>query len=445
MANIDRIAPEKPTDLEVTVFEDRARVVWADVDDDGIAPLSGYDIRYGDSAELSGDGERVTDSMKQFTGLPAGSAWYYQVRAADSAGNASEWTEVQSFEIADSAGKELETVAGGFSGDTSSEVLSRDADGTISMVDAATGQSQELGSLDRDKWEIMGSDDYNEDGTSDLLLQDLETGTVYIANDVRSGISDESVEQTGTVLGVVSDGYALAGVGNFNGSSFPGALLTAPEQVSAESKSVGLACWTLDESFEMTPGWLGAMVTTWDGDTFTIDPADLGADDAAINAKYYSFELVGVGDFNGDGRDDVMIRNNMPQTAEGRNITGSGDVFVFLTGEDISGYQDVDAVYTGCAPDPWRIAGIGDFNGDGIADVLLENTSDGMVADWILDDTGRYAAAYGIGDLAEGQKIAGVGDVDGDRIDDVLFTDYDGSLFAWTVQDGTCKSLIALK
>jgi|GEM_PF-1843650 len=443
VTNIDREAPAVPAGFEVTVFEDKARIDWADSADTGSAGISGYEIGFGATEALGATGT-LGESMAQLGNLTPGT-WYYRVRAVDNAGNASDWSELRSFEIADNTGKELEVVTGGFSGGGSTEVLSRNAEGTVTMVDTTTGQSQEIGNLDRDKWEIMGSDDYNKDGTPDLLLQDRETGTVYIANDVSTGVSGDSVEQTGTVLGIVSDGYELAGVGNFNGSSFPGALLTAPEQVSGESKSVGLACWTLDENFNMTPGWLGSMVTTWDGDGFKIDPADMGADDATINAKYYSFELIGVGDFNGDGTDDIMIRNNMPQTAEGRTITGSGDVFVFLTGTDISGYQAVNVAYTGCAPDPWRIAGIGDFNGDGIDDVLLENTSDGMIASWLLDNTGHISAAAGIGTLGAGQRIAGIGDVDGDNVSDVLVADFDGSVFAWTVQDGAFKSQLAVK
>ena len=264
-----------------------------------------------------------------------------------------------------------------------------------------------------------------------------------MTGNIDGGIDDDTVEQQGTMLGVVSEGYSLAGTGNFDSSTASGVLLTSPEQVSiGYSKVTSLDCWVVSDEMEVTAGSLGTMVTTWDGVDFTI-PEGV-TDEAQINANYYSFGLVGIGDFNGDGKDDVMIRNTMPKIVDGKTITGSGDVFVYLTGSDISGNQNVDVVYTGCAPDPWRIAGIGDFNGDGIDDVLLENTSDGMVASWVLDSTGRYSAAYGIGNLTEGQKLAGIGDVDGDNIADVLFTDFDGCLRAWTVSGGAYKGQIAL-
>ena len=430
VTNIDKTPPEAPV---------AAADITAETDQDVTV-----------SAVFSNDSTTCEFSLDGQTWHPYGNGVVMKTngivrfRSFDAAGNVS---AVSEYTVGNIAPKAPEVITGAFSGNSTTEVLSRAADGTLTMVDTATGNSQDLGSLNRNAWEIMGSDDYNKDGAPDLLLQDRETGTVYIADNVTGGVDGDSVKQTGTVLGVVSDGYELIGVGNFNGSSFPGALLTAPEEVSAQSKSVGLACWTLDEGFNMTAGWLGSIVTTWDGDGFTMDPADAGADDDVINTKYYSFELIGVGDFNGDGTDDIMIRNNMPQTAEGKTITGSGDVFVFLTGTEISGYQAVNSVYVGGAPDPWRIAGIGDFDGDGVDDALLENTSDGMVCSWMLDSTAHYAGAYLIGylDLSAGQSLSGVGDIDGDGVEDVLVASSDGSVFAWTVQDGAYKSQIAVK
>jgi len=337
-----------------------------------------------------------------------------------------------------------EAIVGDFSGG-SPQILKYTPDGSLTLFDPLAGTATPIGNLDAARWDIRGVGNYSGVGAAEVLIQDLQTGDVRLVSNAAEGIDDEKAAQS-LRLGIVSDGFELAGVANFNGSANPGVLLTAPEQVSpGYSKVTGLPCWALDNDFNLAPGWLGAMVTTWDGDTFKIDPADLaGADDATINAKYYSFELVGAGDFNGDGVDDVMIRNSMPMVAEGRTITGSGDVFVFLTGPDISGYQTVNVAYTGRAVDPWTVSGIGDFNGDGIDDVLLKNTADGGVATWLLDGTAKCVAAAGIGFLAAGQSLVGTGDVDGDNVDDVLFSDADGKLYAWTVQDGAYKELIAL-
>ena len=436
VANIDKIPPATPAGMEVTVFEDRARVVWDEVADDGLAPLAGYGIRYGNSADLSGDGEMVDGSMKQFTDLTPGD-WYYQVRTCDSAGNASDWSELQSFKIDDSAVNKLNVLSGG----SGSEVVTHDSEGNVVVLDTATGTTKSLGTLDRSQWDILGTGKETSGGVPELLVQNRETGAVYLTDNAAGTVSDASV-QSGTLLGVVPAGTELAGVGNFNGSGHPGALLIEPEQQHGSSKETQLDCWTVSEDGQAESAPLGSIFTTWDGDKLNI-PASL-TDEAEINSRYYSFDVAGIGDFNGDGKDDVMIRNTMPGTVDGKKITGAGDIFVCLTGVAPQNGQKINAVYTGCAPDPWRIAGFGDLNGDNITDVILENTSDGEIASWLLNSSGQYASAAHIGTLTAGQVFAGVSDVDNDKVADVLFTDFDGSLHAWTVQNGAAKGQIAL-
>jgi hypothetical protein len=77
----------------------------------------------------------------------------------------------------------------------------------------------------------------------------------------------------------------------------------------------------------------------------------------------------------------------------------------------------VGAVAT-VAPE-WSIAGSGDFNGDGKADLVWRHSS-GMVHVWFMNGT----SAIGVGavaTVAPEWSIAGSGDFNGDRKADILW------------------------
>jgi FG-GAP-like repeat len=77
--------------------------------------------------------------------------------------------------------------------------------------------------------------------------------------------------------------------------------------------------------------------------------------------------IAGVGDFDGDGRADILWRDD------------TGNVFMWLMSGNVIAKSYLTAnIWTG-----WSIVGTGDFNGDGKADILWRDTS-GNVAGWLM-------------------------------------------------------------
>src|SRR5438445_5398057 len=118
------------------------------------------------------------------------------------------------------------------------------------------------------------------------------------------------------------------------------------------------------------------------------------------------WQVQGVGDFDGDGRDDVLWRNlatgeNYIWLMNGRTIASGG----FLT--QVGGQA-------------WQVKGIGDFDGDGKADILWRNSSTGENSIWLMNGlmiaSPGFLAPVGV----QAWPVKGVGDFVGDGTADHL-------------------------
>jgi hypothetical protein len=80
----------------------------------------------------------------------------------------------------------------------------------------------------------------------------------------------------------------------------------------------------------------------------------------------------------------------------------------------------------------WKVAGTGDLNGDGFTDVVWRN-DDGTVAAWLLRNTIVIQTSnLSIPTVADrGWRLAGVGDTDGDGRADLVWQHTNGSLGMW--------------
>jgi hypothetical protein len=80
------------------------------------------------------------------------------------------------------------------------------------------------------------------------------------------------------------------------------------------------------------------------------------------------WNIVGTGDFGGDGKDDVLLRND------------SGQVVIW----QMNGAQIVSNTSVATPGNDWHVQDVGDYNSDGHSDVLWRNDS-GQVAVWEMN------------------------------------------------------------
>ena len=200
----------------------------------------------------------------------------------------------------------------------------------------------------------------------------------------------------GTVLlggTAVPDSWHIAGLGDFGG----------------DGKSDIL--WRSDSG----------QVSEWimDGTTVVAGTVLLGGTAVPDN-----WHIAGVGDFGGDGKSDILWRNDDGQVSE-----WIMDGTTVVAGTVLLGGTAV--------PSNWHIAGVGDFGGDGKSDILWRSDS-GQVSEWIMDGTTVVAGTVLLGGTAvpDSWHIANVGDFSGDGKSDILWRNDNGQVSEW-IMDGT--------
>ena len=266
---------------------------------------------------------------------------------------------------------------GDFDGDGRDDVLLRHEDGRwffYPMNGRRHGAGQGTANLTRNlEWSVAGVGDFNGDGRDDVLLRKVATtGTwYYYPMNGRRHLSGAGAAN------LPSDrSWSVAGIGDFDGDRKDDILLRHD-----------------DGRWHFYP-MNGRRTATGQG--------------TANLTRNLEWSVAGVGDLNGDGRDDVLLRKAA--------TTGTWYYYPMNGRRHLSG--------AGAANLPsdrsWSVAGIGDFDGDRKDDVLLRH-EDGRWHFYPMNGR-RTATGQGTANLTRNLEwsVAGVGDLDGDGKDDVL-------------------------
>ncbi|HXI56827.1 MAG TPA: VCBS repeat-containing protein [Polyangia bacterium] len=199
--------------------------------------------------------------------------------------------------------------------------------------------------LGSDGWAIKGTGDFNGDGQTDIVGYQGATGTVRVfLMDGTTFTSSKDVSRNGEVLAVPADtGWDIKGTGDFNGDGQIDLLWH-----HAVSGEIGV--WFLN------------------GTTF------VGNEDISWNTSESSgWRIKGTGDFDGDGQVDILWHNG-----------DSGLLSVWLL-HRTTVFQSPLISWSLADSAGWQLKGTGDFNGDGKVDLVWHNSSSGQASTWLLD------------------------------------------------------------
>ncbi len=149
---------------------------------------------------------------------------------------------------------------------------------------------------------------------------------------------------------------------------------------------------------------------------------------ADIGSAPLAWSPVGVGDFNGDGMPDLLWRNTS---------TGANGYWLLSDTGQVT-WREIEPV----ADSAWQIQAVADFDDDGTCDILWKNNSTGLVANWLMGDDSRIRAFQPIA-FASGWSVAGVGDFDDNpsSSDIVWINNTTGDVGCWNMQSsGSIRS-----
>ena len=173
------------------------------------------------------------------------------------------------------------------------------------------------------------------------------------------------------------------------------------------------------------------------GDAKTM-AVDYGSDAQLYTVTDLAWEIAGAGDFDGDGSTDILWRYYGAGQGQGTAIIWFMDGTTILSQGYPYRVSDTD----------WRIDRTGDFNGDGRADILWRyygtGPGQGAAIIWYMNGATIIGQAYPYRVSDTDWKIDGIGDFNGDGKADLLWRYYGtvevpGTTIIWYM-DGTTIS-----
>ncbi|MGA2137145.1 MAG: VCBS repeat-containing protein, partial [Bryobacteraceae bacterium] len=299
---------------------------------------------------------------------------------------------------------------------------------TADLPSSVTGSSAVLnGSVNPHGSEALAWFEYNTNGTPSCSQpQTANPGTVYVPAAFNIGSGGDYVPISTTIVGLSPSTtyyYWACALGalyqaNSNVESFVTPPLAPPPTPYVFGSGPGPdVIWE-----EPTVGWAQVWYLACVPDEPCYPPAGGAADVTQANP----WNIVGIGDFNGDGAPDIVWQDPV-----------SGAVQVWYLG----GPQGVTLIGAAdiTTKNPWRVVSVADFNQDGHPDLLWQDPVNGFSQIWYLGGP-QGTTLIGAADLdvTNPWKIVGTGDFNNDGFPDVLWQDpVSGTVQIWYMGGNT--------
>ena len=228
-----------------------------------------------------------------------------------------------------------------------------------------------------DSWKVLGAYDMDASGKADTVLVGnivLPVGDIdlpmYAVGYYTDSVDSDANWQNISYLGNPGLNVWENEVGNLTGNRGMNSIVWHSTDLGV------LGVWT-----DGTDNWIGLGIGYKD-----------------------DWKMVGCGDFDGDGRDSVLMSFlGAAYYTVDIDETGTEGVVNPLTTSDAN----------------WTVAAIGDFSGDGKDDIIAYNASASLVAMWSDGDAVNNWSLLGMLDNSD-WFIVGAGDYDGNQQDDLL-------------------------
>lgn len=238
-------------------------------------------------------------------------------------------------------------------------------------------------------WRCDAIGDLDGNGTADMLWRDVNTGRIH-AWLLENAVLLQSVQ----ISGPLGSNWAIVGIGDISGDARGDIILRDTTSGTVEG-------WLMDGPMRLAVGTIGSA--------------------SGLVPQY-------LGDLDGDGLHDIVWR------------TTAGQPRVWL----LDGLtQRFAGPVSGVSPNialAWTIAGTGDLDGNGTADIVWRHSS-GTVSAWLMDGATRIGSATIHPGVHMKWRIETLRDLDGDGRHDLVWRNsLNGDVYGWLMNGLTRTS-----